>query len=77
MDREHRQERLHKLAVILYRRNRGDTVESIANYLHCSKPWIYEQLMVAGHNADIKYEAKLMMVSGERQRMFEFMYEPL
>lgn len=75
--RQATQDRHHKLAIILYRYNRGDSVHSIATHFHNSGAYIYQQLMRANTNIDIKYEAKLMMTSGENQMLFPFMYEPL
>ncbi len=75
--RQGRLDRLHKLAVILYRHNKGITAKSIAADLHCSQAYIYRQLMKANHNVDIKYEAALMELGGENQMLFPFMYEPL
>ncbi len=74
--RQDRLDRLHKLAVILYRHNKGISTGDIARDLHYSKAYVYQQLMRASHNVDVKYEAALMAVGGERQMMFEFMYEP-
>ncbi len=75
--RQDRIDRLHKLAVILYRHNKGASTQSIATSFHCSKAWVYRQLMRANHNTEVQHVAALMELGGENQMLFPFMYEPL
>lgn len=58
-----------RMAYILYRSNRGDSIAHIASVYQLSATYIYGELARARANADIKAMAAQL---GDRQMSFDF-----
>ena len=69
-----RVDQLNRMAIILYRKERGDTVSSIAQHFHVTNSRIHQLLDKSRSNARVMASAELMRQSSEMQLAFDFDY---
>ncbi len=69
---QRRRSKLDRLAIILHRRTRGDSIACIADYFHITKTRVHMLLQQANSNIDVQRQAYLMDISCEQQMSFDF-----
>ncbi len=67
-----RRSNLDRLAIILHRHTRGDSISDIADHFHITKTRVYMLLQQAQANLDVQHKAHLMDTSCEKQLSFDF-----